>query len=139
MTMIDASVSDHNLILALQRGQRKAFRVLYQRYSPALYRSLLRMVRLEDVAEELLQVVFVRCWENRHRLDADKSFRGYLYKIAENCVYDYFRKLSREAKILEHLSMQEEPTAVCAEYRLLEKERQAALDAAVARLPPRRR
>ena len=45
-----------------------------------------------------MQDVFLKIWNNRHSIDTEKSFRSYLFKIAENKVYDFFRKAARDKK-----------------------------------------
>src|SRR6187402_3621953 len=57
------------------------------------------MVKSESTTEEILQDVFIKIWSNRDSIDLDKSFRSYLFRIAENKVYDFFRKATRDKKI----------------------------------------
>lgn len=50
--------SDEELIIQLKSGNEKAFSQLYDRYSPALLYSILRMVKNIVNAEEALQLAF---------------------------------------------------------------------------------
>ncbi len=51
-----------DLLAACCLGDRKAFEQLYTRASPHLFASVLRIVRRRDLAEEVLQEVFVQIW-----------------------------------------------------------------------------
>lgn len=100
---LDQVEYENLLIQQLAEGSEKAFTTLYDQYSSRLFSSILKMVKDEDVAKEILQDSFLKVWESREKIDADKSFRSYLYKISENRIYDYFRKLSRDKKLIKNL------------------------------------
>lgn len=82
----------------LTEGDERAFEKIYQLYSPRLYPKLLRLLKSVASTEEILQEVFIKIWEYRASIDPEKSFRAFLFKIAENKVYDFFRKVSRDQK-----------------------------------------
>jgi RNA polymerase sigma-70 factor (family 1) len=92
--------SERDLVLALQRGDEEAFETIYGLYSQRLFGRLLKLVKTEAQAQEILQDVFIKLWQHRHSLDPEKSFRSFLFKIAENKVYDFFRKAARD-KVME--------------------------------------
>ena len=93
---------EKELLSQLQSGNDKAFEQLYRIYSLQIFKKLLRLVKQEEVAKELLQDVFLRIWEKRETIDPDKSFRAYLYRIAQNLVTDLFRRAAYDRKLLEH-------------------------------------
>ncbi|WP_162997044.1 RNA polymerase sigma factor [Mucilaginibacter kameinonensis] len=68
---------------------------------------MINLLKDEDIADPILQDVFLRIWERRReQIDIAQPFEVYLYKIAENFVYDHFRKLSRDLRMqarLRHL------------------------------------
>ncbi len=136
---VDQTEDEKLLLGRLANGIEGAFTILYDRYSARLYHNILRLVKEEDVAKELLQDLFLKIWESRHAIDVDKSFRSYLYKIAENLVYDHFRKVSRDRKLTENLitaalagqSHTDEVTAYEDSLHLIQK--------AIDQLPPARK
>lgn len=95
--------TDIMLLQKLQQGNESAFTDLYHQHSKTLYRKILWMVNDEEIAKELLQDLFMKLWENREKVDASKSFRSYLYTIAVNLVYDYFRKATKRKEVEAHL------------------------------------
>jgi RNA polymerase sigma-70 factor (ECF subfamily) len=56
---------------------------IYQLYSARLFGRLLRLIKSEVHTKEILQDVFLKLWEKRKSIDTEKSFRSYLFKIAE--------------------------------------------------------
>jgi RNA polymerase sigma-70 factor (ECF subfamily) len=54
------------------------------------------LVKSESCAQEILQDVFLKVWQHRKLIDPEKSFRSFLFKIAENKAYDFFRKAARD-------------------------------------------
>ena len=94
---------DAELLKLLKAGDEHAFESLYQAYSPQIYLKLLKLVKLQSLAEELLQDVFVKIWEKREGIDVEKSFRSYLYIIAQNLAKDVFRRAALDKKMLNEM------------------------------------
>ncbi len=93
--------TDQDLAVLLNQGDRDAFKQLYLIYSPRIYKKILQLVKQPAIAEELLQDVFVKIWEKRGYIDAEKSFQSFLYRIAQNLVTDLFRRLALDRKMME--------------------------------------
>lgn len=137
--MQDISQYDEKkLLFELRNGSKQAFEKIYKLYSTRLYGNLLKLVKSEVEAQEILQEVFIKIWDSRQTLDIDKSFRSWLFKIAENKVYDFFRKAARdkkkEARLLAIASSEYSPI----EELLLNKEKTVILQKAIEALPPQR-
>lgn len=134
-----ASSSDEKgLLLELRNGKELAFEKIYKLYSARLYGNLLNLVKSETEAQEILQDVFLKIWDNRESIDIEKSFRSYLFKIAENKVYDFFRKAARDKKKEAHLiSLTTKgyvPEVDISQF----DEKEAILQKAIDSLPPQR-
>ncbi len=97
------SKSNKELLLLLQKGDRVAFYNIYERYCKRLYGFVLRYIKVEADAEEIVQEVFVKIWESRNKLDAYTSFESFLFTIAYNTTISLLRKRANEQKYLEHL------------------------------------
>jgi RNA polymerase sigma-70 factor, ECF subfamily len=80
-----------------------AFYQLYERYSRRLYGFVLRYIKLEADAEEIVQEVFIKIWESRTKIDVYSSFESFLFTVAYNATISQFRKKASEKKYLEHL------------------------------------
>jgi len=99
--------NDYNLIQLLQKGNVAAFDSLFEVYSPKLYGFALKYFKNETDAEELVQEVFVKVWENRQSLKSELSFKSYLFTIALNLIRKYFNKKAISLRYLE--SIQNDP------------------------------
>lgn len=130
---------EKELVTRLREGDEVAFESLYHIYSKRLLGFLIKSVKSETIASELLQDTFIKIWKNRENIDAAQSFRSYLFRISENVVFDFFRKAARDKALQDTLIRN-----ACEEYSHVEedfcvKEREQILSDLVNLLPPKRR
>jgi len=97
--LYDEHSDEKYLITFLNKGDDASFEALYRLYSKRLFGYLIRLVKSESIAADLLQDAFIKIWNNRQNIDPEKSFRSYLFRITENLVYDFFRKAARDKKL----------------------------------------
>jgi RNA polymerase sigma-70 factor (ECF subfamily) len=74
--------SDEMLIARIAKGDQLAMRTLFGRHRIALYRWLLRLVRDEALAEDLLSDVFLDVWRQAATFEARSSVSTWLLAIA---------------------------------------------------------
>lgn len=80
----------------LRRREEEAFRAIYRRHAPVLYRFVLRYVRGNELdAEDTLQTTWVRAIENLVAFRWESSLRSWLTGIALNCARETMRKHGR--------------------------------------------
>ncbi|HOU97114.1 MAG TPA: RNA polymerase sigma-70 factor [Bacteroidales bacterium] len=89
---MDKFSDDIELIKRLKKGDIEAFDSIYEKYSGSLYAFSMKYLRISSEAEELVQLVFVKIWENRKQIDLELSFRAYLFKITYNDICKIFRR-----------------------------------------------
>jgi RNA polymerase sigma-70 factor (family 1) len=130
---------EESLISKIINGNPIAFKRVYERHSRKLFYSILRLVKSEELAEELMQEVFVKIWENRTILNPDLSFKAYLFKVAENHVLDFFRKVAREKNLREKLISLAIHSHNRTEDHLLYQEYELLANRAIELLPPQRK
>jgi RNA polymerase sigma-70 factor (family 1) len=92
---------DYDLISRLRTGDVTAFDSIYQNYSGKLYAFGLKFLKSEDEAEELVQSVFLKLWENHKILNPDLSFKSYLFTIAYNDICKLFRRRNYMIKFID--------------------------------------
>jgi RNA polymerase sigma-70 factor (family 1) len=122
----------------LKEGDRGAFDIIYKFYSNRIYSRILSMVKLPEVTDELVQDIFLKVWEKRLSINESLSFQAWVYKIAENIVYDYYRKLTLDVKMRNHMLKTYAELYNETEDYILNKERTQLLDKALAQLPAQR-
>ena len=74
--------SDEVLIRRIAGGDQLAMQILFARHRVALYRWLLRLVRDEALAEDLLSEVFLDVWRQAAFFEARSSVSTWLLAIA---------------------------------------------------------
>lgn len=83
---------DNELIDNLRDGDVEAFNLVYKKYAQKLYAFALKYLKSVEEAEELVQSVFVKLWENQNNLKKETSFQSYLFTIAYNEICNIFRR-----------------------------------------------
>lgn len=128
------------LIQPLKNGSVKAFDALYQLYSARLYNFVLKISKGDTyMAEEIVQRVFIKIWEDRSMLDTQKSFNAFICTIAKNMLMNEYKHQMVEFVYQEYiLQINEEGSSDGVdkiEYVFLEK----YLNTLIEQLTPARR
>lgn len=84
-------MDDRDLVGRARQGDREAFTQLIVQYQVPLYNMALRMVGGPDDAADITQEAFLRSWEKIRSL-RDAPFKSWLFQIAANLCYDFFRR-----------------------------------------------
>jgi RNA polymerase sigma-70 factor (ECF subfamily) len=92
----------------LKKGDVLAFDAVYAKYCRRLFGFVLKYVKQKDDAEEIVQEVFVKIWESRHKIDVFSSFDSFLFTIAYNSTISLLRKRVTEKKYIEFLISQQQ-------------------------------
>lgn len=94
--------TDHILLKKIKTGDRPAFMLLYERYWDDLYRFIFARTRDKELAEELLQNLWIKVLENTESIqtDANESAKGYFLKHLHFRVIDYFNSNKKERAII---------------------------------------
>lgn len=87
-----ADRSDEDLMMAYRDGDARAFEELVKRHERGVFNFILRSVGRRDIAEELLQDVFLRVIRNASGYQQSAKFTTWLYTIARNICIDRARK-----------------------------------------------
>ncbi len=91
-----SAVSDADLITLVTQGNQDALGMLYERYSRAVYSFSLRIVGDAQTAEEILQEVFVRAWQQGGSFQSARgSLITWLLSITHNLSIDEVRRRKR--------------------------------------------
>lgn len=94
--------NEPHLILLVSQGNREAFTQLYSRHLDAVTQYIRLFTNSEDEADEVIQDVFVRIWEQRDKLSTVTAFKSYVAKAARNRLLDHLRHLAvRKAAIID--------------------------------------
>ncbi|MDX5435572.1 MAG: sigma-70 family RNA polymerase sigma factor [Pontibacter sp.] len=85
-------LSEEDLIAGLRAQDSKTIAVLYDMYSPTLYGVILQIVKVEEVAEDVLQEAFVKIWKSFGSYDERKGrLFTWMINICRNLAIDNIR------------------------------------------------
>ena len=127
--------SDEMLIKRIARGDQLAMRTLFGRHRVPLYRWLLRLVRDEALAEDLLSDVFLDVWRQAAAFEARSSVSTWLLAIARYKALSA-RRRRMDAELDETIAARVPDTADDPEVVLQKKARAELLRHSLARLSP---
>ena len=143
----ESSREDDVLVQRAIGGDERAYGDIVEKYQRALYYHILKMVRNQNVIDDLVQEVFVKAFDNLHSYSTDYAFSTWLYRIATNHTIDYLRKkklktlsIDEPVKTREgdmHMELPDEDMAT--DRRVIRKERSNIIRDAIENLPPKYR
>ncbi|MGY5353949.1 RNA polymerase sigma factor [Wenyingzhuangia sp. IMCC45467] len=81
-----------NLIKKIIKGDEKAYIYLIDTYYKKLFLYAYSISKNQVLAEDIVQNVFMRIWENRKQLKIKESFKSFLYKSVYNEFINNYRK-----------------------------------------------
>ena len=127
---------DQAILEQLRKGEEAAIDVLFRKYYTFLCRVVVRVVKDENVAEDLAQEVFFDLWRKRDTLHINTSLKAYIRRAGVNRSLNYIRDqrlpLEDEEKMPDVSARQ--PNAI---DQLETSELKALIDQAIDRLPER--
>ncbi|MHC4436183.1 MAG: RNA polymerase sigma factor [Planctomycetota bacterium] len=96
---MDKKLPDNMLRAALARNDPAAVELMWDRYASDLFAYLLAVLCSRHDAEDVLQTVFVKIAQKRHRLAKARNLDGYVYRIARNEAISFIGRRKRQRKV----------------------------------------
>lgn len=125
----DADADARRLAAALARGDEAAFRQLYDRYQPRLFRLALVLGRGdESLAQDTVQSVFVTAAAKLRRVDSEEHLWNWLARVTRQQLAKTWRQRQRDPAVVGMADLPEQPDAVKPDS-VLEESLDAALQA----------
>ena len=90
------SKNDNQLMLQIRNGDVDKLSILFERHHISVYNFFLRMTGKKEISEDMVQDVFLRMLKYRHTYRGDGKFSNWMFHIARNIQFDYFKKKQRE-------------------------------------------
>jgi RNA polymerase sigma-70 factor (family 1) len=128
-----------SLVTAVASGNQKAFRALFDLYSPKIFSFALKLTRSESTAEEIVQDVFMKIWINRNALHEIAYFPSYLYVITRNHSFNLLKKIAQEKKAGMEMLGQQSELHEETEQTIIYGDYQHILNNVIERLPPQQK
>lgn len=136
--------SDEQLIAGCKKGKEDCLEEILSRYAQKAFNLALRLTRNHDDAEEVLQDVFVTVFRKIGGFEGKSSFSSWLYRVTVNSALMKLRKRRQEKSVLLEDALPEFENSLFVksrestegEHNTLRIELLAALEQAIAKLPP---
>nr|WP_199082821.1 RNA polymerase sigma-70 factor [Pedobacter sp. ASV19] len=131
--------SDEQLITLFKQGDHAAFAEVYNRYFFVIFYKVNQMLRNRQIAEDVVQEIFVRLWAKSELLKADNNLGGYLYISAKNSVLKLIQKDKMKNDYLSSLAKFSNDVSLDTLNELSERELSSILQQEIEKLPTRMR
>lgn len=95
---IETNIDKKELLRRVSNGDQQAFSAVFKSYHPFVYAFGRRITRSDELAEEVVQDIFLKIWVDRESLVKIDNFGAYLNRIVRNHCYNVLRKLAMESK-----------------------------------------
>jgi len=131
------AIDEKEILLLVAKGDERAFRVLFDQYHQKLGTHIYNITKSHELAEEVVQDVFLKIWTNRTSLSDVVHFKAYLYAASKNHALNCLKTTAQEKVLTGNLS--ELVQDICSDEPVDESERYLLVDEAIDRLPPQQR
>lgn len=88
--------NERDVLLQVSRGNKFAFGKLFSWYHQKLGTYIYRITDNAELAEEVVQDVFLKIWTGREALEKVQNFNAYLFTISKNHALNCLRQQSKE-------------------------------------------
>ncbi len=85
-------ITEENLIEEFSKGNKAALSYIYDSYSAALYGIIIKIVRNEELSQDILHDVIIKIWKKRNHYNQSKgSLYTWMLNLTRNHCIDYLR------------------------------------------------
>lgn len=123
------------LLKQVAEGDEIAFRQVFDLYKAPFHSAAYKMTRSVELAEDIVQEVFITLWNKRKHIGNLENPEGYLFKILHNCILAQFRKMAVERRLRAHLALENDDDNNPVEALLLDKENREILENVISQMP----
>jgi RNA polymerase sigma-70 factor (ECF subfamily) len=131
------------LFRMIQKGDEIAFEKVFRKFHPRLYNFALKVVKNNEIAEDIIQDIFIKLWEKKEKIKP-VNIEGFIFKVLKNQCITHLRnlKIIENARFnLSNMSHIEELYRIDfirdEPYVLIEQELQLEIDRVLNMLPDR--
>lgn len=129
-------MDEQEIIIGIKKGNPAAYRQLFLKYYPIIYRFLLRLTHDEETAKDIAQEIFMKIWINRSCLDPKLSVKNLIFVMAKNAAFNYLKSKGRLAVNIEDKDFADNKTC---EANLEYSELKNSLDQRIDAMPEQRK
>lgn len=124
---------EYNFVRRINEKEERAFHEMFMKFRSYLVLFAMRRVRQQEVAEDIVQEVFITVWEDKKTYNSYSGFKAYLYDLVQNRCFNYLKHKRVEDKYLSYAKQMGEETEES--YTLIQEEVYRELYIAIRALP----
>ncbi len=135
--MSDNQINSEILLLKqLQQDDLQSFDELYWKYQKAVFQNVYKLTHDTEIAEDIVQEVFISLWEKRQSIDTERSVGGWLFVSSYNRTINVLKKQHRDMLLIKELENQNSPNEPVHDVYDIQVD---ILEKAMAELSPQKR
>jgi RNA polymerase sigma-70 factor (family 1) len=100
------TLTDKELLKYIAQNDHLAFEQLFNRYWTSLFDTAYNVLKSKDLAEDIVQEVFVNIWQRRSSLKVEKEFAGYIHQSAKYATFQYLKREVKKVAYSEDFTQQ---------------------------------
>jgi RNA polymerase sigma-70 factor, ECF subfamily len=130
-------VSDNEIIRRIRQGDAGQFELLFRSSYVSLVKYARTIIKDQDNAEEIVQDLFVRLWQDKEKIKIESSLNGYLFRSVHNRCLHFIEHTRVVERHIEDMSHRQQETQESPSDILHYKELQSRISRIMERLPER--
>ena len=131
--------NEKELLLQVAGGDEKAFGRLFYAYYPQLARHVFHLTDSMEMAEEIVQDVFLKIWMTRETLSDIQNFRSFVFVVSKNHTLNALKKVISERTHKQAWEKEIKLNPSSAEEENIREIQFSLIDHAIHQLPPRQK
>ena len=80
---------DKEVILQMSQGDQQAYEQVFRRFYPKVHRFVSMLLKNEDDADDVCQMIFLKVWSKREKFTGIADFDSYLFILAKYTVINF--------------------------------------------------
>lgn len=93
--MEQTELPDEQIVVLVRDQNKELYSEIIRRYQGKLSHYLRKFIHDPDELEDVLQGVFIKCYENLYGFDEKRKFSSWIYRIAHNEAVNHIKKHSK--------------------------------------------
>src|SRR5665647_526176 len=106
-SMVGNREIDQELVERAQRGDKRAFGMLVEKYQRKLGRLLSRMIRDQAEVEDVVQEAFIKAYRALPNFRGESAFYTWLYRIGINTAKNYLVAMGRRPQVINEIEIED--------------------------------
>lgn len=127
--------SEKEVIDSIRGGDTGVFEILFRKYYYNLSRFTASIIKSPSIAEDLVQDIFLKIWQNRRDWNPQGSIKTYLYRASKNQALNYLKHLKIVNNWAEFSKSSFAASPINPEDQILKNELITSVNEAINRLP----